>query len=88
MTNNPEILVSPFLDEVVLNSPLCQICEYASIFGCICSLLLNRRLPVHLVVKNSQVVSCSAHRNWIRALITLDVSSHWENSDDHEITND
>lgn len=55
----------PFLDDVFLNSPLCQICEYGSTFGGVCSLLLNRRIPFNLVVKNSQIITCSAHRNWI-----------------------
>ena len=83
MTTNPEIPVfnSPFLDEVFFNSPLCQICEYASLFGGVCSLLLNRRLPVNFVVKQSQIVSCSAHRNWLQTLDDNndDESTFWEN---------
>ena len=80
MTTNPEIPVfkSPFLDEVFFNSPLCQICEYASLFGGVCSLLLNRRLPVNFVVKQSQIVSCSAHRNWLQTLDDDEDSSFWE----------
>ncbi|UCE14869.1 MAG: hypothetical protein JSV04_06720 [Candidatus Heimdallarchaeota archaeon] len=66
------VLNLPFLDEVFYNSPLCQICEYASIFGGVCSLLLNRRIPVNLVVKKSQIVSCSAHRNWLQTLDDFD----------------
>ncbi|MHA2224613.1 MAG: hypothetical protein ACXAC8_05385 [Candidatus Hodarchaeales archaeon] len=58
----------PFIDEVFLKSPLCQICEYASMFGGTCSLLLNRRLPLNFNVKNSQIVSCSAHKNWLQSL--------------------
>jgi hypothetical protein len=59
----------PFLDEVFLNSPLCQICEFANYgIGGVCSLLLNRRIPVNIIVKDSKVVSCSAHRNWIENL--------------------
>ena len=87
MTSNPDIPVSPFLDEVFFNSPLCQICEFASIFGSVCLLLLNRRLPVSLIVKKSQVVSCSAHRNWIQSFKALDESAYWETFDDQEIKN-
>ncbi len=54
----------PFLDEVFLNSPLCQICEYANMFGGVCSLLLNRKIP-DLVIKKAKIMSCSAHRNWV-----------------------
>jgi len=92
MTSNPEIPVTnlPFLDEIFFNSPLCQICEYASIFGGVCSLLLNRRIPVNLIVKNSQIVSCSAHRNWIQTIGELGESSHWnefnECDDEDEIS--
>lgn len=68
----------PFLDEVFYNSPLCQICEYASIFGGVCSLLLNRRIPVNLVVKESQIVSCSAHRNWLQTLDDSDTPPSWD----------
>ncbi|MFX0126073.1 MAG: hypothetical protein ACFFAE_20800 [Candidatus Hodarchaeota archaeon] len=81
MNSNSEIPVfnSPFLDEVFFNSPLCQICEYASLFGGVCSLLLNRRIPVNLVVKNSQIVSCSAHRNWLQILEWNDESTFCAN---------
>ncbi|MFX1283118.1 MAG: hypothetical protein ACFFB5_05655 [Promethearchaeota archaeon] len=65
----------PFLDEIFCNSPLCQICEYASVSGGVCLLLLNRRFPVNLIVKDSQVVSCSAHRNWIQSLDNEKLSS-------------
>ncbi len=84
MASNPEIqLISlPFLDEVFFKSPLCQICEYASIFGGVCSLLLNRRIPINLLVKNSQIVSCSAHRNWVQSLDESDDSSLWDEFDD------
>ncbi len=58
----------PFIDEVFSNSPLCQICEYANMFGGVCSLILNRRLPLNFNVKNSQIVSCSAHKNWLQSL--------------------
>lgn len=80
LTTNPEIPVfnSPFLDEVFFNSPLCQICEYASLFGGVCSLLLNRRLPVNFIVKQSQIVSCSAHRNWLQTLEDDEESTFWE----------
>ncbi len=77
LASNPEInaINLPFLDEVFFNSPLCQICEYASIFGGVCSLLLNRRIPVNLMVKNSQIVSCSAHRNWIETIDSFDAEN-------------
>lgn len=83
MTSNPEISVfnTPFLDEVFFNSPLCQICEYASLFGGVCSLLLNRRIPVNFVVKNSQIVSCSAHRNWLHTLEGSD-DTFWDDFKD------
>ncbi|MFX0150432.1 MAG: hypothetical protein ACFFAJ_06605 [Candidatus Hodarchaeota archaeon] len=59
----------PFLDEVFLNSPLCQICEFANYgIGGVCSLLLNRRIPVNLVIQESKIISCSMHRNWISGL--------------------
>ena len=85
MASNPEIPVIslPFLDEVFFKSPLCQICEYASIFGGVCSLLLNRRIPINLFVKNSQIVSCSAHRNWVQSLDESDNSSLWDEFDDY-----
>ncbi len=85
MASNPEIsLINlPFLDEVFFKSPLCQICEYASIFGGVCSLLLNRRIPINLLVKNSQIVSCSAHRNWVQSLDESDDSSLWDEFDDY-----
>lgn len=82
MTTNPNIPVfdSPFLDEVFINSPLCQICEYASLFGGVCSILLNRRLPVNFVVKQAQIVSCSAHQNWLQTIDDDDDdSTFWEN---------
>ena len=87
LASNPEVNATnlPFLDEVFYNSPLCQICEYASIFGGVCSLLLNRRIPVNLLVKNSQIVSCSAHRNWIETIDPSDVEIPWSNIDDLEI---
>ena len=86
MASNPEIPVIslPFLDEVFFKSPLCQICEYASIFGGVCSLLLNRRIPINLLVKNSQIVSCSAHRNWVQSLDESDDSSLWDEFDDNK----
>ena len=56
---------TPFVDEVFLNSPLCQICEYANMFGGVCSLLLNRRIPSSIIIKDSQIMSCSSHRNWV-----------------------
>ena len=56
----------PFLDEVFSNSPLCQICIYANYgIGGVCSLLLNRRMPSDLVIRDSKIVSCKAHRNWV-----------------------
>ncbi len=69
MVNKSSIPVDdiPFLDELFLNSPLCQICEYANMFGGVCSLLLNRRVP-DLVIKKARIISCSAHRNWILEL--------------------
>ncbi|MHA1994488.1 MAG: hypothetical protein ACW97Z_08120 [Candidatus Hodarchaeales archaeon] len=71
MTSQPLIQPKslPFLDEIFVNSPLCQICEFANWgMGGVCSLLLNRRIPSVLVVKSSQVISCSAHRNWVENL--------------------
>ena len=86
MASNPEIsLINlPFLDEVFFKSPLCQICEYASIFGGVCSLLLNRRIPINLLVKNSQIVSCSAHRNWVQSIDESDASSLWDEFADYK----
>lgn len=83
MASDPEIPIRklPFLDEVFFNSPLCQICEFASIYGGVCSLLLNRRIPVNLVVKNSQIVSCSAHRNWVQSLDSSNDSNLWDEFD-------
>ncbi|MFX0170602.1 MAG: hypothetical protein ACFE9L_01650 [Candidatus Hodarchaeota archaeon] len=50
-STNPSIDL-PFLDEVFLNSLLCQICEFANYgIGGVCSLLLNRRIPVNLVIQ-------------------------------------
>lgn len=73
----------PFVDEIFLNSPLCQICEYANMFGGVCSLLLNRRVPSSLIIKESQIMSCSSHRNWIQSLEeTISTSELSENSDD------
>ncbi len=87
LASNPVIkaINLPFLDEVFFNSPLCQICEYASIFGGVCSLLLNRRIPVNLMVKNSQIVSCSAHRNWIETIDSVDTENLWNDTDDFDI---
>ncbi len=87
MASNPEInaINLPFLDEVFFNSPLCQICEYASIFGGVCSLLLNRRIPVNFMVKNSQIVSCSAHRNWIESIDPSDTENLWIDTNDFKI---
>ena len=68
MTAKPSIpsQTYPFLDEVFSNSPLCQICIYANYgIGGVCSLLLNRRLPSDLVIKDSKIISCTAHRNWV-----------------------
>ena len=57
----------PFFDELFVNSPLCQICLYANLgIGGVCSLLLNRRVPSELRIKNSQIITCGAHRNWIK----------------------
>lgn len=83
LTSKSEISVfnTPFLDEVFFNSPLCQICEYASLFGGVCSLLLNRRIPDNFTVKSSQIVSCSAHRNWLQTLEGND-ESFWKGLDD------
>ncbi|MHA2306651.1 MAG: hypothetical protein ACXACU_14815 [Candidatus Hodarchaeales archaeon] len=73
----------PFVDEIFLNSPLCQICEYANMFGGVCSLLLNRRVPSTLIIKNSQIMSCSSHRNWVQSFDeTLSTSEMPENIDD------
>lgn len=73
----------PFVDELFLNSPLCQICEYANMFGGVCSLLLNRRVPSCLTIKESQIMSCSSHRNWVQSLDeTLSTSELPENTDD------
>ena len=69
----------PFVDEIFLNSPLCQICEYANMFGGVCSLLLNRRIPSSLIIKESQIISCSSHRNWVQS---LDETLSCENTDD------
>jgi hypothetical protein len=33
-------------------------------FGGVCSLLLNRKIP-DLVIKKAKIMSCSAHRNWV-----------------------
>ena len=73
----------PFVDEIFLNSPLCQICEYANMFGGVCSLLLNRRVPSSLIIKESQIMSCSSHRNWIQSLDeTISTSELLETSGD------
>ncbi|MHA2074619.1 MAG: hypothetical protein ACW97X_08380 [Candidatus Hodarchaeales archaeon] len=73
----------PFVDEIFLNSPLCQICEYANLFGGVCSLLLNRRVPSTLIIKDSQIMSCSSHRNWVQSLDeTLSTNEMPENIDD------
>ncbi|MHA1974462.1 MAG: hypothetical protein ACTSW1_15800 [Candidatus Hodarchaeales archaeon] len=59
----------PFIDEIFFNSPLCQICEYAAYgMGGVCSLILNRRLPKNLVIKDSQIISCSAQKSWVQGL--------------------
>lgn len=86
MTSNSEISIRnlPFLDDVFFNSPLCQICEYDSIFGGVCSLLLNRRIPIDLIVKNSRIVTCSAHRNWLQSINGSGDSSFLEEFDDLE----
>jgi hypothetical protein len=71
MTSKPDLsaINLPFLDEVFLNSPLCQICEYANYgIGGVCLLLLNRKIPIDLVIKDSKILSCSAHRNWVNGL--------------------
>ena len=68
MTDQPIIPkhIVPFLDELFVNSPLCQICVYANLgIGGVCSLLLNRRVPSELIVQNSQIVTCGTHRNWV-----------------------
>ena len=63
----------PFLDQVFANSPLCQICIYANYgIGGVCSLLLNRRIPADLVIKESRIVSCKAHRNWVEEIDQAD----------------
>ncbi len=59
----------PFLDEMFVNSPLCQICVYANWrMGGVCDLLLNYRLPSKLVIQNSQIISCGAHQNWVEEI--------------------
>ena len=56
----------PFLDELFVNSPLCQICVFANLgIGGVCSLFLNRRVPSELIIQNSQIITCSAHQNWV-----------------------
>jgi hypothetical protein len=77
----------PFLDELFLNSPLCQICEYANMFGGVCSLLLNRRVP-DLVIKHARIMSCSAHRNWVLELDESLVNLWNESSEDDPVTFD
>ena len=77
----------PFLDELFLNSPLCQICEYANMFGGVCSLLLNRRVP-DLVIKHARIISCSAHRNWILELDESLANLWTESSEDDPISSD
>jgi hypothetical protein len=65
----PETKLFLFLDEIFLNSPLCQICEYAIWgMGDVCSLMLNRRVPSELVIQNSQIIFCGSHRNWIEEI--------------------
>lgn len=64
---SPKSLI--YLDELFLSSPLCQICKYANWgIGGVCSLLLNRQVPTELVVKSSQIVFCSFHRNWVESI--------------------
>ncbi len=72
----------PFLDEIFLNSPLCQICEYANMFGGVCSLLLNRKIP-DLVIKKAKIMSCSAHRNWVLE-IDESLANLWNESSEFE----
>ena len=59
----------PFFDDLFLNSPLCQICAHGSPLGEVCFLLLNHRTPLDLVIKGSQVISCSAHLNWLDNIV-------------------
>ncbi|MHA1214396.1 MAG: hypothetical protein ACTSR2_13730 [Candidatus Hodarchaeales archaeon] len=71
---NHNVTDFPFIDEVFFNSPLCQICEYAGYgMGGVCSLILNRRLPKNLVIKDSQIVSCDAQKSWVQGLKLVDL---------------